>query len=196
MSLGANFTISKGNVIDMTGFIIPSNDKFLLALLNSKICEFVMSKLAITRRGGYQEYKVQYLEKVPLKSATGMVKEDFSKLTDERTLLTESQYKVKHTYQKYIQSQFSIEKLTRNLQNWHELEFGEFIKELNKAIKKVGGEKLSKMDEMEWMEVFETKKAEAQTLKAEIDKTDAEIDAMVYELYGLSEEEIKIVEGC
>ena len=196
VSLGANFTISKGNVIDMTGFIIPSNDKFLLALLNSKICEFVMSKLAITRRGGYQEYKVQYLEKVPLKSATGMVKEDFSKLTDERTLLTESQYKVKHTYQKYIQSQFSIEKLTRNLQNWHELEFGEFIKELNKAIKKVGGEKLSKMDEMEWMEVFETKKAEAQTLKAEIDKTDAEIDAMVYELYGLSEEEIKIVEGC
>ncbi len=47
---------------------------------------------------------------------------------------------------------------------------------------------------MEWMEVFETKRGEAQTLKAEIDKTDAEIDAMVYEL-GLSEEEIKIVEG-
>jgi hypothetical protein len=40
---------------------------------------------------------------------------------------------------------------------------------------------------MDWMEVFESKKAEAQTLKAEI-------DAMVYELYGFSEEEIKIVE--
>lgn len=48
---------------------------------------------------------------------------------------------------------------------------------------------------MEWMEVFITKKIEAQTLKAEIDKTDAEIDAMIYELYGLSEEEIDIVEG-
>ena len=47
---------------------------------------------------------------------------------------------------------------------------------------------------MEWMDVFETKKAEAKALKAEIDKTDAEIDAMVYEFYGLSEEEIKIVE--
>jgi phage portal protein BeeE len=32
-------------------------------------------------------------------------------------------------------------------------------------------------------------------LKAEIDKTDKEIDQMVYELYGLSEEEIRIVEG-
>ena len=75
-----------------------------------------------------------------------------------------------------------------------ELDYGDFIKELNKAIKKAGGEKLTKMDEMEWMDVFETKKAEAQNLKAEIDKTDAEIDAMVYELYGLSEEEIKIIE--
>lgn len=32
-------------------------------------------------------------------------------------------------------------------------------------------------------------------LKAEISKTDKEIDAMVYELYGLSEDEIEIVEG-
>jgi hypothetical protein len=94
----------------------------------------------------------------------------------------------------YLQSQFSIDKLTKKLQNWHELEFVDFIKELNKAIKKVGGDKLTKMDEMEWMEVFETKKEEAQTLQAEIDKTDKEIDHMVYELYGLSEEEIKIVE--
>ena len=49
---------------------------------------------------------------------------------------------------------------------------------------------------MEWMELFETKKAEAQTLKAEIDKTDKEIDQMVYQLYDLTEEEIAIVEGA
>ncbi len=53
---------------------------------------------------------------------------------------------------------------------------------------------LTKLQEMEWIEVFETKKAEAQKLKAEIDKTDAEIDVMVYALYGLTEDEIKIVE--
>lgn len=47
---------------------------------------------------------------------------------------------------------------------------------------------------MAWMEVFEDKKAEAQVLQAEIDKTDREIDQMVYELYDLNQEEIKIVE--
>ena len=48
---------------------------------------------------------------------------------------------------------------------------------------------------MEWMDVFETKKAEAQNLKTQIDSIDKEIDTMVYELYGLSEEEITIVEN-
>jgi type II restriction/modification system DNA methylase subunit YeeA len=36
---------------------------------------------------------------------------------------------------------------------------------------------------------------QALALKSEISKTDQEIDRMVYELYGLTEEEIKILEG-
>ena len=90
---------------------------------------------------------------------------------------------------------FKLNNLTKKLQNWNELEFADFITELNRAIKKVGGAKLTKMDEMEWMEVFETKKAEAKTLEAEIDKTDTQIDTLVYQLYGLTEDEIEIVEN-
>tara|TARA_B110000879_G_scaffold147380_1_gene191105 strand:+ start:307 stop:456 length:150 start_codon:yes stop_codon:yes gene_type:complete len=48
---------------------------------------------------------------------------------------------------------------------------------------------------MEWMDVFESNREEAQTLKYEINKTDKEIDQMVYELYGLTKEEIEIVEN-
>ena len=94
--------------------------------------------------------------------------------------------------------------LPKKLQNWHELNFSNFIKELNKAIKANKGtcplgrttdKPFTKIDEMDWMEVFEAKKAEAQALKAEIDKTDKEIDQMVYELYGLTKAEIQIVEN-
>ncbi len=46
----------------------------------------------------------------------------------------------------------------------------------------------------EWMQYFNEQKLKAETLKAEIDKTDRQIDAMVFELYGLTDEEIKIVE--
>ena len=44
------------------------------------------------------------------------------------------------------------------------------------------------------MELFEDNKKKALALKTEIDKTDKEIDQMVYAMYGLTEEEIKIVE--
>ena len=42
------------------------------------------------------------------------------------------------------------------------------------------------------MGYFDEQRAKALALKSEIEKTDREIDGMVY---GLSEEEIKIVEG-
>jgi hypothetical protein len=40
-----------------------------------------------------------------------------------------------------------------------------------------------------------TKESEKSTLQNAVTTTDAEIDRLVYELYGLTEEEIKVVEG-
>ncbi len=75
------------------------------------------------------------------------------------------------------------------------MEFVDFIKELNKAIKTVKGTPLTKKDEFEWIDLFEENKKKALELKSQIDRTDKEIDLMVYELYGLTEEEIQIVEN-
>ena len=44
------------------------------------------------------------------------------------------------------------------------------------------------------MQYFIEQKEKAQALKEEIAKTEREIDFMVYELYGLTEKEIAIVE--
>ena len=45
------------------------------------------------------------------------------------------------------------------------------------------------------MELFEDKKKTAQELQEQITQTEKEINKMVYELYGLSENEIQIVEN-
>jgi hypothetical protein len=95
----------------------------------------------------------------------------------------------------YLDTKYKLEKLSSKLSNWHELSFSDFIKELNKAIKVAKGTPLSKKDEFEWMELFEENKKKALDLKTQIDQTDKEIDRMVYELYGLTEEEIQIVEN-
>jgi hypothetical protein len=79
---------------------------------------------------------------------------------------------------------------SKKLQDWYVLSYADFIKELAK--KKV---KLTLSEEAEWEDYFETESKKAQELKAQIDATDKAIDTMVYELYGLSEEEILIVEN-
>ncbi|MDY0090610.1 MAG: hypothetical protein RBR78_09620, partial [Flavobacteriaceae bacterium] len=73
---------------------------------------------------------------------------------------------------------------------WYNLDFSEFSKELSK--KKIT---LSLSQKSEWMDFFETEQQKAQNIKIQIQKTDNEIDKMVYELYGLSEEEILLVEN-
>ncbi len=45
-------------------------------------------------------------------------------------------------------------------------------------------------EEAEWMGYFNEQKAKATALQHQIDATDKRIDALVYELYGLTEEEV------
>ena len=98
-------------------------------------------------------------------------------------------------FSSFFSNSIEIEKLTRKLQNWHELDFADFIKELNKAIKKAGGTPLTKKDEFEWLELFEDNKKKAQELQTQITQTEKTIDTMVYDLYGLTQEEREIVEN-
>ena len=55
---------------------------------------------------------------------------------------------------------------------------------------------MSLREEAEWMQYFNEQKQKATALKTEIDTTDKEIDQMVYELYGLTDDEIAIVEAA
>src|SRR5690554_1306312 len=184
---------SEGAYINTPAVFLPSDSKTLLCILNSKLVWKFLESICVIRSGGYIEVKPQYFEQIPIPAFKN--EEEFEKKADVIINRTSDFQNVDLNFQKYLNKNFKLDVLSRKLQSWHTLEFSEFINELKKAIKKAGGEKLSKLDEMEWMELFETKKKEALELKAEIDQTDREIDLLVYELYGLTDEEIKIVEG-
>ncbi len=194
---------SKGVFVNAPAVFLPVNSKALLCVLNSKVVWEFLKSICVVRSGGYIEVKPQYFEQIPVPNFNQ--EEIFDLKTDEIIRATSEVQCAIIKFTNYIKSSFFINKLSRKLESWHELSFSDFIKELNKAIKAVNKERatselapiaeLTKTDEMEWMELFNTKKAEAQSLKAEIDKTDKEIDQMVYELYRLTDEEIAIVEA-
>lgn len=168
--------------------------KYLLGILNSKLMTLIYQDVSQEKGRTFAEVKKVNLVKLPIKYASDIDQSKIEKLVDFIMESTKQFKEKQNTYLAYIQSQFPVEKFTQKLQNWHELEFADFINELGKAINKTGKEKLTKSDEMEWMELFETKKVLAQAIKSEIDAADRKIDEMVYELYGLEEDEIAIVE--
>lgn len=118
-----------------TAYIIPVADKYMLAILNSSLIQFLYSKISSSIRGGYLRFIRQYLEALPI------IDKPNKSLHDEIVKLVDT------------------------------------MLELNKQ-----KQKASLPNEIEQLE-------------QRIAHTDKKIDRLVYQLYGLTEEEIKIVEG-
>ena len=89
-----------------------------------------------------------------------------------------------------MQENFDGVKVTNSLETFDSLQFTDFLKELKKQ--KI---KLTLPQQDEWEDYFGQYKSECNSLSEQIAETGRKIDGMVYELYGLTEEEIKVVEG-
>ena len=194
-----NFTFDYTNIYtDAGGYTmikkdsIKENYKYFLTLLNSSLMWFFIKNTSSEYSGGYYYFKTQYIEPFPIPKLEKLEQQE--PFIQKADLMLELNKKLQETKQNFY-DELKLEKLTKKLQNFETLEFDDFIKEYQKA-KKL---KLSKLDERklkeEWEELFQYDKNKVLELQAQINKTDKEIDNMVYELYGLSDNEIKIVEG-
>ncbi len=66
-----------------TAYIIPVDDKYLMAVLNSSPVLFFYSNLTSTIRGGYLRFIRQYLEQIPIPEASLAVQADLSARVEE-----------------------------------------------------------------------------------------------------------------
>jgi hypothetical protein len=162
---------------------------FLTAVFNSSLAKLWIWYNCPELQGGTREISKVYFEHFPVPQANEGQTAKLEKLAKERIQFTADMQTQTSKFTRTIQRKFSLEKLSVKLQDWYLLSYAEFIKELNK--KKI---KLSLSEEAEWEEYFTLEKQKAQTLKSEIAKIDKEIDRIVFELYGVTEEEIGIVE--
>jgi hypothetical protein len=124
---------------DMTGFILGSDSKYLLGILNSKLITFIFSNISSEIRGGFLRWKFQYMKPLPIRVI------NFSNSSD----------KILHD---------KMVTLVDRMLNLHQLQTK--TKEENEKI----------------------------TIRRQIDATDLQINQLVYELYGLTDNDIKIIE--
>ena len=164
--------------------------KYILALINSKLLNYRYKSLGKQTGGGVFEFFANGVGKLPIPLIPIAVQEPFVSITEEITTLNNELLNTSDKFQRTIKRKFNLTVIPKKLDNWYLLSYGDFLKELTKL--KV---KLSLIEETEWEDYFLMEQQKSIKIKSQIDQTDKEIDRMVYELYGLTQDEIQIVEN-
>lgn len=176
------------NIIDTKGII---SLKFTLSILNSKLIGWYCNKVSPkANKGLFPKILVNDIRNIPLTETKLENQQPFVKKADLMLSLSKDLQEQSQKFQRTIQRKFELEVLPKKLQDWYLLSYADFIKELGKL--KI---KLTLSQEAEWEDYFTTEATKVNAIKTQINDTDTAIDAMVYELYGLSKEEIEIVEN-
>jgi hypothetical protein len=195
--------ITEDFIIDQSVFIAKItnennniyNAKYLLALFASKLISYYFKNKANEFDALFPKIKIGEFKNLPVYKSSVEKQKPLIDKVDLMIGFTKELQTINNKFIQYFISKYNIEKISNKLQVWFNLEFSEFIKEINKSIKVAKGVPLTKKDEFDWIDLFEENKQKALGLKSKIDATDIEIDQMVYKLYDLTEEEIKIVEN-
>ena len=185
-----------------SAYIITSdkvNLKFLSALLSSRTLNFIFKYAGVplarttsnpNEKPRYHLYK-NYIETLPII----LPSEDQQAFILEKVeyflkINRDLQDEVKG-FQDWLQHTFGIEKLSKKLEKYYELSVDEFLEELRK--KKVDVKARKNFQTLK--DEFDESLTKIRPLLRDIEETDAEIDQMVYVMYGLTEEEIGIIES-
>ena len=165
------------------------NLKYIFTLLNSKLLKKYWEYKYNDNKNLFPKIKGYQLDDLPLVNIPLEKQQPFIEKADKMLSLNRELQDLSQKFQRMVLRKFDLEKLSTKLQEWHLLDFSDFIKELKRL--KV---KLSLSQESEWEEYFLEEKSKAIAIDSEIKATDKEIDSMVYRLYDLTDEEIKIIE--
>ena len=165
------------------------NLKYIFTLLNSKLLKKYWEYKYNDNKNLFPKIKGYQLDDLPLVNIPLEKQQPFIEKADKMLSLNRELQDLSQKFQRILLRKFDLEKLSTKLQEWYLLDFSDFIKELKRL--KV---KLSLSQESEWEEYFLEEKSKAIAIDSEIKNTDKEIDSMVYKLYDLTDEEIKIIE--
>jgi TaqI-like C-terminal specificity domain/Eco57I restriction-modification methylase len=177
-----------GTFINAPAVFVATNDMALLAILNSKLVWYFLKSICVVRSGGYIEVKPQYFEQIPVPICTASQSENLGKQSEMAVTLTTNFQKINQRFQRFLQSNFPTLHANKKIETWYEMSFSALRTELAKQKMNIPIKEM-----MDFQEVFEESKAAAKATQQQIIATERAIDALVYQLYELTSEEIELI---
>ncbi|MCX7068893.1 MAG: N-6 DNA methylase [Methylococcales bacterium] len=205
ISSANNFSLYKESVfLANTGYILPTNDLFLLGYLNSSACEWIFKAKSTMISGGYYRYIRQYIDTIPIPTADENQQKTIADLAEQCQTHAKTRYeleqKVQRRFIENLRPTDNHEPLNTKLTQWWKLStVTELATEARKAFKlkksetlKVDLSNLTKQDE--WEKYLKKKTGEWQDTTNTINGLEKQINEAVYTLFKLTKEEISLIE--
>ncbi|WP_296893451.1 Eco57I restriction-modification methylase domain-containing protein [uncultured Methanobrevibacter sp.] len=184
---------TKGYYVNNKCFIITSDEvdlKFLNGLFLSKLFNFIFKSMSSSLGSETVEMRKSYVKNAPI-----IISEEYSsKISDEvTTMLNYNEQYINEimSFHKWLKRTFNLNKLSKKLESYYELDFDSFIEELKKKKVDINSRENQQLLETE----FKNSLKLIQNLKISIDEIHNNINKLSYELYELSEKEIAIIEN-
>jgi hypothetical protein len=176
-------------------YLIPSDDKALLGLLNSRVLWFMLSSMSPPVRGGFHELRVQYAEKLPIPTWNDSARAELAAASEQASKAAQERLILQTALMRRIPDLCPPDrapKLTTRLQEWWTLpDFAAFRAEVKKVFKA----DIPLAERSAWEDWITRDRAEIARLSAEISKAEAQIDSIVYALFDLTPAEIALLES-
>ena len=160
--------------------------KYILAILNSKPATYFYRCLHDIKGKVFAKISLDDLSCFPIPECTDQ--QPFIDLADKMLSLNRDLQAKRARFLRRLQDNMPTIKITGTLESFDTLDFAGFVAELKKQ--KI---KLSLVQQDEWEEYFSQYKTACTELTSAISATDAEIDARVYDLYGLTDDERQLI---
>ena len=160
--------------------------RYLLAVMNSRYAAVLLTNL----RGGDYHIYPEHIRNLPIPCPPQNQQQPLIDLADAQLAANKNIHSYTQKFLNRAQSTLGVTKITEKLGEFYKYDFSVFLTELKKQ--KI---KLSLRDQDEWEDYFDSFRQDCTRLLLEIEENDRKIDQLVYGLYGLTEEEIAIVEG-
>jgi hypothetical protein len=196
MSQGPKFALKhKGVVSNNKTFLIPKSNLATLAFLNSRASWFLLAGICTALRGGQWrlELRADFLKELPLPELNGPLSEPLKQFATACEKSKLDLYQLVDSFLHRILVDLAPpehQKLSGKLQTFWTLDFAAFRAEVKKAFKI----EIPVKDRDAWENYLAEKSAEVIKLTAEIEVAERKIDAIVYKLFDLTPDEIKLLE--
>ncbi len=172
--------------------IIPKDKQFnlyyLLAFLNSRLCEWYF-KIKGKKLGRLYEYYPKQLGQIPIKHISlkeqGLIGEEAKKML----LFNKRIYELKLKIMLRIQEELNSKEIRKKLLDIDLITTNELLRKIENQAKI----KLSKKQKIQIEDYITDKMSKIYELKSKKDQTEKKINQMIYELYGLTGEEITAI---